>query len=142
MFFASIENIANRIIRFVHYMDQIIVRLSKFEVAAYFPQPRTYGRAMSKAEYENTLNTGHLSCGKDPTPVFDAPPAVVERLSRMSRDQLKNFFAVIGVVGAVHLVLFRTRRKPINYGRPIPQSNGLREYKFPRGMRIQIVARV
>ena len=57
----------------------------------------------------------------------------------MSKDQMKKFFDQSGVFGGVNVVFFQTRLKPVNHDNPIPQSNGLREYKFPKGVEIQIL---
>ncbi|MDP3728212.1 MAG: hypothetical protein Q8R18_02040 [bacterium] len=139
IFFASFEQIANKILRFVHFLEQFTRNILLFEREAYYPEPRTYGRAMSSHEFKETISSKCLSSGKDPTPVFDAPAFVINRINSMPKDEIKNFFAQIGVEVAIHIVFFRTKIKPVNFDRPIPQSNGLREYKFPKGIDIELL---
>lgn len=43
------------------------------------------------------------------------------------------------VVGGVNVVFFQTRLKPSNHDNPIRQSNGLREYMFPKGLEVEIL---
>ena len=139
MFFASFENIGTKILKFVRYLEQLIQKIINFEKEAYYPEPRTYGGAMTSHEYKKTLANNELISSKDPTPVFDAPRSVIAKIKSMSKDQMKTFFGQIGVVGGMNVVFFHTRLKPINHDNPIPQSNGLREYKFPRGIEVEIL---
>lgn len=139
IFFASFEHIANKILKFIHFLEQLTNKILNFEQEAYYPESRAYGRAMSFQEFKKTFNLKRLSSGKDPTPVFDASTSVVRQIKSMTKDQLKNFFAQVGVEGAAKVIFFKTKVKPFNHDRPIPQSNGLREYKFPQGMSIEIL---
>ena len=138
MFFASFENIGSEILKFVRLSEQIIQNIIIFERDAYYPTPKTYGRAMAPREYKETIENKRLSSSKDPTPVFDAPKPVISNIKTLPKDELKDFFSQIGVVGAVRVVFFETRLKPLNYDTPIPQSNGLREYKFPKNIEVAI----
>lgn len=139
IFFASFEHISNKILRFIHFLEQLTNKILAFEKEAYYPKPRMYGRAMASAEFKRTIKSKCLSSWKDPIPVFDAPVFVRNRIRVMSKDNLKTFFTQVGVKGGVHVVFFQTKVKPYNYDRPIPQSNGLREYKFPKDMNIEIL---
>jgi hypothetical protein len=139
MFFASFEHISNKVLRFIHFLEQFTEKALSFEKKAYLPQPRVYGRAMSSNEFKKTIALNCLSSAKDPTPVFDAPASVINKISSLSKDRMKNFFAQIGVEGAIHIVFFQTKVKPVNFDRPIPQSNGLREYKLPAAINIEIL---
>lgn len=139
MFFVSFENVGTKILKFVRFLDQLTQKIINFEKEAYYPEPRTYGRAMISNEYKKTLTKKKLSSSKDPTPVFDAPRIVIAKIKAMSKDQMKTFFGQIGVVGDMDVVFFQTRLKPVNHNNPIPQSNGLREYKFPKGIEVEIL---
>ena len=94
---------------------------------------------MASHEYKKTVAEKKLSSSKDPTPVFDAPRSVIAKIKAMSKDQMKTFSGQIGVVGGINVVFFQTRLKPVNHDNPIPQSNGLREYKFPKGIEVEIL---
>ncbi|MBR9676377.1 hypothetical protein GOV05_05195 [Candidatus Woesearchaeota archaeon] len=139
VFFASFEHITNKVLRFIDYLDQVSHNALVFESQAFYQEPRTYGRIMSTPEYKKTVRHDSLSSNKDPTPVFDAPRKVIDNILSMNKDQLKNFASQIGVTGGVKVVFFRTRLKPVNHDRPIPQSNGLREYKFPKGISVEVL---
>lgn len=139
MFFASFENVGTKILRFVRFSEQLMQKIVHFEKEAYYPEPRTYGRAMASPEYKETIARRRLSSSKDPTPVFDAPRAVVARIKTMPKDQRGTFFGQIGVVGGTKVVFFQTRLKPVNHDNAIPQSNGLREYKLPKGIEIALL---
>ncbi len=139
MFFASFENVGTKILRFVRFLEQLTQKIINFEKEAYYPEPRTYGRVMAFHEYKKTLAKKKLSSSKDPTPVFDAPRSVIAKVKAMSKDQMKTFFGQIGVVGGINVVFFQTTLKPVNHDHSIPQSNGLREYKFPRGIKVEIL---
>lgn len=139
IFFASFEHIGNKIMRFIHILKQLTEKLNNYQTAAYYSENRTYGRAMASAEYDKTVATETLSSSKNPTPVFDATRTVTAQIKAMSRDKRKDFFGKIGVIGGFNVVFFQTKLKPINHDRPIPQTNGLREYKFPRGIKVEIL---
>lgn len=139
IFFASFEHITNKILRFIHFLEQLTERIISFEREAYYPEPRTYGRIMSYREVDKTAKTSCLSSSQNPTPVFDSPSSVMEKLLMMSRDERKNLFKLIGVRRADKILFFKTKLKPINHDRPVVQSNGLREYKFPKGIKIEIL---
>lgn len=139
IFFASFDNVGTNILKFIRFLEQLTQKIVNFEKEAYYPEPRMYGRAMAYHEYKKMLSERRLSSSKDPTPVFDAPRTVITRIKSMSKDQMKTFFGQIGVVGGMNVVFFQTRLKPVNYDNPIPQSNGLREYKFPKGIEVEIL---
>lgn len=139
IFFASFEHVANKILRFIRFSEQLVQRVSGFEKESYYAEPRTYGRVMSSDEYKKTIAKKKLCSSKDPIPVFDAPRKVRERILALSKDELKNFFGQIGVAAGAHVIFFQTRLKPFNHDKPIPQSNGLREYKFPKGENIDLL---
>jgi len=139
IFFASFENIGNKIMRFILILEQLTKKINNYAAAAYYGEYRKYGRAMASSEYQKTVAAGTLSSSKDPTPVFDATRAVIAQIKTMSKDKRKDFFGKIGVVGGFNVVFFQTKLKPINHDQPIPQTNGLREYKFPRGIKVEIL---
>jgi len=139
IFFASFENVGTKILKFVGYLEQLTQKIINFEKEAYYPKPKTYGRAMASHEYKKTLENNKLSSSKDPTPVFDAPRSVIDKIKSMSKDQMKTFFGQIGVVGGMNVVFFQNRLKPANHDNPISQSNCLREYKFPKGIEVEIL---
>lgn len=139
MFFASFEHVGNKIFRFIIFLEKLTQKIVNYEKEEYYPEPRTYGRMMAPPEYRKTFVEKRLCSSKDPTPVFDAPRSVIAKIKAMSKDQMKNFFRQIGVVGGVKVVFFQTRLKPINHDNPVPQSNGLREYKFPKNVGIEIL---
>ncbi|MBD3249402.1 hypothetical protein GF336_05130 [Candidatus Woesearchaeota archaeon] len=91
MFFASFENVGTKILKFVRFLEQLTQKIVNFEKEAYYPEPRTYGRAMASHEYMKTLSKKKLSSSKDPTPVFDAPRSVISKIKSMSKDQMKTF---------------------------------------------------
>ncbi len=138
--FDGLEKTTNQIIIFIDILRQINMKLDQFEKDSYYPSPRIYGRAMSKAEVKKTLSGGALvgSAGRqkgDLIGVFNCPPAVMARVSSMSDDERRNFFGQIGVVGGIRIIFFSTALVP--KAGPIPQSNSLQEFKFPRGVYIE-----
>lgn len=137
IFFASFENVANKILRFIQFLEQITKEVLYFYVIDYFPAPKNYGRAMAVDEFKETISEKKLSSEKDLIPVFDATKDVKKRIKAMTKDERKDFFGQIGVEGAIHVVFFETKIKPINWKTPIKQTNGLREYKFHKGMNIE-----
>lgn len=139
IFFASIEHIANQIMEFIHLLGQLSNKILSFEKESYYPEPRTYGRVMALHEFKKTVKDKRLSSSKDPTPVFDSPDSVRRKMLSMSEDEMRNLFVQIGVKGGVHVVFFQTKLKPINHDKPILQRNKLREYKFPKGINIDIL---
>tara|TARA_Y100000310_G_scaffold339722_1_gene433319 strand:- start:4341 stop:5216 length:876 start_codon:yes stop_codon:yes gene_type:complete len=144
IFFASITNIANKILEFTSFSKQLIKIVLEYDPkqAEYYGRPRSYGRAMGKDEFKKTIKSKKLFSRGERTPVFDAPPNTIKKIKKMSEDELKNHFNAIGVVGAIKVVFFKTTLKPINAERPIPQSNGEREYIFPKGTDIEIIKEV
>ncbi len=133
------ETLASKIRKNASYVEQVLAKAQEFEKLAYYPSPRMYGRAMAVKEFKETVNVGRLSSGKDPTPVFDCSLAQLRQIKKMNEDEKKNFFNQIGVQGGCRIVIFQTRVKPINANTPIPQSNGLREYKFPKHLQVEIL---
>lgn len=133
----SLEKMTNQIVRFMTLLRQVIEKSVEFEKESYYPSPRMYGRVMSDREFKQMKETGELSSRQDPTPVFDCPKNVRDSIFSMSRDKRAEFFRAVGVRSIHVLVLFQTALKPV-VG-PVPQSNGLREYKFPKGIPVQIL---
>jgi len=135
----SLEKMTNQILKFINLLEQLSIKIGKFEKNKHYSYPRIYGRAMNQEEFAKTKKDGQLSSSKNQTPVFDAPRSVIVKIKSMSKDQMKTFFGQIGVVGGMNVVFFQTRLKPVNHDNPIPQSNRLREYKFPKGTPIEIL---
>jgi len=95
-----------------------------------------YGRCMSKQEAKNLKKTGKLEDSEGSLiPVFDSRRALEDRLRKMSGDQLKNYFRSIGVRNPQMVAFFDISENERIVG-PIPQTNGLREYKIPQGTRV------
>ena len=90
MFFASFENVGNKIFRFVRFLEQLTQKIVNFKMVAYYPEPRTYGRVMAPPEYKETLARKKLSSSKDPTPVFDASRSVIAKIKSMSISKTKQ----------------------------------------------------
>ncbi len=108
----------------------------------YYDSPRPYGRYMYKKEKRAFERTGFMAGGPRRTrenlvACFGAPKHWRERLNAMSPDQVKTFFWQIRARGG-YLVYFTTNVKPV-VG-PVPQSNGLQEYKFPGGIQVILTA--
>jgi len=139
IFLTSLEKMLNQIFKFILFLEQLSKKTVDFEIRAYYPYQRLYGRAGSSPEIKRITRTGTLVSSKELVPVFDAPSSTVEQIINMSRDQRKNFFAIIGVVETDSVVFFQTKLKPINAENPIPQTNGLREYKFPNNIPVQVI---
>ena len=95
-----------------------------------------YGRCMSKQEAKDLKKTMKLQdCIGNLIPVFDSSKAVESRLKNMDVDRLKNYFRMIGVRNPSIVAFFDIPNSGMIVG-PIPQKNGLREYKIPEGTRI------
>jgi len=95
-----------------------------------------YGRCMSKQRAKKLKKTGILEdSGGGLIPVFDSHKALEDRLRRMSGDQLRNYFKSIGVRNPQMVAFFDISENKGMVG-PIPQTNGLREYKIPQGTRV------
>lgn len=140
----SLQRSTNQIMKFVDVVRQLTGLVAKFSKKQYYPSPRTYGRAMSPREAKNTLKFEELIGSPkrkvgDLLGVFDCPLAVRESISKMNPDQRKNYFAQIGVTGAVSVVFFQTALKPKSE-EGIRQTNNLIEFKFPKGTPIEILA--
>jgi hypothetical protein len=138
----SLEKVTNQIILFIDILKQLSESIKTFEKNNYYPNPRTYGRAMSPKEEKKTLSKEKLSGSQkrqenELIGVFDSPPAIKKRIESMTKDKRKEFFGSIGVVGATNVVFFQTKLIP-KIG-PVPQSNGLNEYKFPKETPIEIL---
>jgi len=140
----SLEKTGNQILKFIDLLEQMIKKIATFETVSFFDNERLYGRAMSKEEYSATRSKKELvgspkRAEGDLIGVFECTSSKqVERINSMSEDERKNFFGSIGVVGAVKIVFFKTKLKPVTG--PNPQSNGLIERKFPKGTPIIIAA--
>ena len=106
------------------------------------PITRRYGRCMSRKDYRALEKTGLLhDDGGQVVPVFDAPDNVVARLSSWDECGRRNYFRRIGVRSPEVVAFFRVDIADLE-GRivgPIPQSNGLLEYKLPTGIRVEAV---
>ena len=135
--FLMVENMTAQILQFLEIVEQLHSKLRKFEEDKYHPSPRLYGRVMSKKEFAKMQAARQLSSRQQPTPVFDSPLKVRERILSMSRDERALFFRKIGVRSIDRIVFFQTPLKPV-VG-PVPQKNGLLEYKFPRGIPIELL---
>lgn len=136
----SLEKMLNQVIILTsiieqaqRYSEQIIDLLTPFDI------PVSYGRAMGKKEFESVFNSKRLHGNKDLVPVFDCPKHIEEKIIKMNKDERKNFFKKIGVKDSSIILIFETRTKPINAKTPIPQTNGLNEYKFINGTSIEIL---
>jgi hypothetical protein len=139
----SLEKTGNQILKFLDLLSQLQEKVEEFEKVSYNPDELMYGRAMSKEEARKTISNSQLTGSpkrreEDLIGVFFCTPSVVNRMDSMSDDERKNLFSKIGVVGGVKIIYFKTRLKPV--AGPIPQSNGLIEYKFPKGTHIKIAA--
>ena len=133
----SLEKMTNQILRFITLLSQLSKKVAEFEADTYFPNPRLYGRVMSDDEFKRMKESNTLSSGQNPTPVFDSPLDVTKRIFSMSKNEREVFFRAIGVRSMGRLVIFQTRLKPV-VG-PVPQTNGLSEYKFPKNIPIEIL---
>ena len=138
----SLEKATNQIILFIDILKRLSKTINIFEKKNYYPNPKTYGRAMSPKEEKITIAKEKLSGSPkrqegDLIGVFDSPPAVKRKIESMSKDQKKIFFGSIGVVGATNVLFFQTKLIP-KVG-PVPQSNGLIEYKFPKETPVEIL---
>lgn len=97
-----------------------------------------YGRRMSKQDAEELKRTMKLyDHWSGLVPVFDSPRSVENMLRYMSKDQLRNYFKRIGVRNPEMIVFFEADSASEIIG-PIPQKNGLREYKLPEGTRVNV----
>lgn len=138
----SLEKMTNQIVQFIDLLEQLSIKVAKFEQESYYPSPLLYGRAMSKKESRQTRAKEELIGSPkrkegDIIGVFDCPLSLRNRLLSLSEDERKNFFGQIGVAGGIKILFFQTTLKP--KAGPIIQSNGLREYKFPKRTHIEIL---
>jgi uncharacterized protein YprB with RNaseH-like and TPR domain len=102
-----------------------------------------YGRAMSKDEWKRLKKTKILSDhGNGLVPVFDNPEYIEEKLKKMSKDKLENYFRTIGVRNCDVIVFFDIETDGLKIVGPVPQTNGLREYKIPEGAQIKEIYKV
>ena len=103
-----------------------------------------YGRCMSKQSAKGLLETGVLvdDGPSSLVPVFDCPRVVEERLNSMSNDSIRNYFRHIGVRHADTVVLFSIDSHVDGIVGPIPQTNGLAEYKIPAGTPVEVYRRI
>ena len=91
---------------------------------------------MSKQEAKTLKKTGKLEdIGNDLIPIFDNTRIVEDKLRRMDGDKLRNYFRSIGVRNPQVVAFFEIYNEKEIVG-PIPQKNGLREYKAHSGTRI------
>jgi hypothetical protein len=134
----NLERMSNRIYTLIEILRQLSVVVIQFKKEHYLSSARSYGRIMNRSEAKFLLSKKTLSRSTDRSSgalvgVFDSPPSLRRKLVVMPEDERKNYFGEIGARGT-SIVFFETTLKP-SVG-PIPQSNGLKEYKFPRGIRI------
>ncbi len=94
---------------------------------------------MSKEEYKEVIRTGQLQ-GSSFVPVFDSPEYVENKLRSMTKDRLKNYFRSIGVRSPDVIAFFDIACTDI-IG-PIPQKNGLREYKVAEGTKVNVYSSI
>ncbi len=133
----SLEKMTTQILQFINLLGQVVKKVVEFERESYYPSPRMYGRVMSDREYKKMKESNSLSSRQDPTPVFDSSRDITTKILGMSKDKREEFFSAIGVRSIQNLVFFQTKLKPV-IG-PVPQSNGLREYKFPAGTPVEML---
>lgn len=138
----NLEIETTKVKRLIDALGQLSSKVMLFERQEHFDFPRQYGRAMSKSEMKITKAKKALTGSPkreegDLIGVFDCPPEVLGKLKSMDDDQRKTFFGRIGVSGATKIIFFETKLKP-KVG-PIPQTNGLIEYKFPKGTPIELL---
>ncbi len=136
----SIERMMNQILKFADVLRQLTETVLRFEQEDHYDTARAYGRCMSPSEAKLTLAKKELIGSPkrkvgDLVAVFDAPSSIVKNISRLSNDEQKNFFGSIGVIDGTKVIYFQTKLKPL-VG-PVTQSNGLREYKFAKGIPIE-----
>lgn len=136
----SLGKMTNQIMKFLEMMWQLAEKANKFSESKTYDTARRYGRAVNKQEYKETIKMKRLSSPKNPTPVFDAPISVITDIRKKNEDEIKNFFMKIGIKGVYDIVYFETDLKPV-VG-PVPQTNGLHEFKFPKGISIHILETV
>jgi len=97
-----------------------------------------FGRCMSKTDAKKLKDTSRLvDEGTGLVPVFGSPTYVEKRLSGMNDNQLRNYFRSIGVRSPETLVFFEVNSIDSIVG-PIPQRNGLFEYKLPNGTPVEV----
>ncbi len=96
-----------------------------------------YGRCMSRQEAKELRRIQRLySRTGGLVPVFDCSRSAEAILRTMSNDRLREYFMTIGVRSPQTIVFFEVDGL-IDVG-PIPQKNGLREYKIPAGTSINV----
>jgi hypothetical protein len=95
------------------------------------------GRCMSKDEFKALKRTGAL-VGQpgELVPTFSAPDSIVRRHDQMNNDRLRQTFRGIGVREPYGVAYLHTPSNP-TVG-PVPQSNGLNEFKFPAGTPVDL----
>jgi len=140
--FKSLEKRLNQILKIIQFFDELNKKITKFQKEEYFPNYYTYGRAVSQREYKKMIRKSKLIGSgykkSELISVFAADPKTIFFLNNLSRVKIKSFFAEIGAIGVAEIIYFKTRLKP-KVG-PITQKNGLREYKFPKDIPLEIVA--
>jgi hypothetical protein len=95
-----------------------------------------YGRCMSKQEAKELKRTMELHDKESLIPVFDSPKTIENKIREMSMDQLRNYFRRIGVRSPQIVAFFDINENINGIVGPIPQTNGLKEYKIPEGTRV------
>jgi len=135
----SLQKMLNQVMKTVDALTQIENALNRFKKDSKYDTFKVYGRVMNNKEFKETTSKSSLCSLNNPTPVFDCPSSVEKRILSLNPDERKSFFAVIGVKGGLNIIIFVTNIKPLNADNPINMRNGLKEYKFPRGLPINIL---
>lgn len=96
-----------------------------------------YGRCMSKQEAKELKRTERLCDYQESLiPVFDSPDFIEDRIRKMNANQLRGYFRGIGVRNPQVIAFFEVINSPGEIIGPIPQTNGLKEYKIPEGTKV------
>lgn len=100
----------------------------------------TYGRCMSKKEAEAIKKSQQLQDSySDGVPVFDCPPHIYANLKGRKKKELKEYFRRIGVRSPEVIVFFDVDNPVAAIVGPVPQKNGLKEYKLKNGTKVKII---
>ena len=100
---------------------------------------KTFGRCLSKEEAGEIRQNHALVGASGLVPVFDCPTTIKDRLAIMNRDRRRGIFRSIGVRDPKTIILFEIEEDQA-IG-PIPQKNGLMEYKVPSGTPVQYLGK-
>ncbi len=98
-----------------------------------------YGRCVGKDEARELKRAGALQDEQGGlVPTFGLTNGLVKKLDSGNGDSIRGMFRGIGVKNPYTIVLFETPYSPA-VG-PIPQSNGMQEYKFNSGTPVTITS--